>query len=33
MAGTIAVIQLTANTLLYYLHERLWNKTEWGKLD
>jgi len=33
MAGTIAVIQLTANTLLYYLHERVWNKTKWGKLD
>ena len=31
MSGTIAVIQLTANTVLYYLHERIWNKLNWGK--
>lgn len=28
---TIAVIQLTLNTLLYYIHERIWNKVNWGK--
>lgn len=31
MSGTIALIQVTANTLLYYLHERVWNKVKWGK--
>jgi uncharacterized membrane protein len=31
MAGTIALIQLTTNTILYYIHERIWNKMNWGK--
>jgi uncharacterized membrane protein len=31
VAGTIAVIQLTANTILYFIHERIWNKINWGK--
>jgi uncharacterized membrane protein len=31
VAGSIAIIQITANTILYYLHERLWNKISWGK--
>ena len=31
IAGTIAVIQLTANTILYYIHERIWNKIGWGQ--
>jgi uncharacterized membrane protein len=31
VAGTIAVIQAIANTLLYYLHERIWNMVGWGK--
>jgi uncharacterized membrane protein len=31
VAGSIAIIQVTANTILYYLHERLWNKISWGK--
>ena len=31
VSGTIAVIQLTANTILYYIHERVWNKIKWGK--
>ena len=31
IAGTIAVIQLVANTILYYIHERIWNKIEWEK--
>lgn len=30
IAGSIAVIQVVANTLLYYLHERLWNRITWG---
>jgi uncharacterized membrane protein len=28
---TIAIIQLTANTILYYVHERVWNKISWGR--
>jgi uncharacterized membrane protein len=31
IAGSIAVIQIVANTLLYYLHERVWNKVNWGR--
>ena len=31
VAGTIAVIQLTSNTLLYFVHERIWNKIGWGR--
>ena len=31
VAGTIAVIQMVANTILYYGHERIWNKVSWGK--
>lgn len=31
IAGSIATIQLVANTLLYYIHERLWNKVQWEK--
>jgi uncharacterized membrane protein len=30
-AGSIALIQLVANTLLYYAHERIWNKITWGQ--
>jgi uncharacterized membrane protein len=31
IAGSIALIQLTANTILYFIHERIWNKISWGK--
>jgi uncharacterized membrane protein len=31
VAGTIAVIQLISNTLLYFVHERIWNKIGWGR--
>lgn len=31
VAGTIAIIQLISNTILYYLHERLWNKISWDR--
>ena len=33
IAGTIAVIQITANTLLYYIHERVWNRIKWEQID
>ena len=31
IASSIAIIQIIANTLLYYLHERVWNKIDWGR--
>jgi uncharacterized membrane protein len=31
MAGTIAVTQLVFNTVLYFLHERVWNRIHWGR--
>lgn len=31
IAGTIASIQLVANTILYFIHERLWDRVGWGR--
>lgn len=31
MAGSIALVQLTANTVLYFIHERMWNRIKWGQ--
>jgi len=31
MASTIAMIQLVANTVLYFVHERIWNQVRWGR--
>lgn len=31
VAGTIAGIQLVANTVLYFIHERIWNRISWGR--
>ena len=31
LAGTIALVQLTVNTVLYYVHERIWNQINWGR--
>ena len=31
ISGSIAVIQLTANTVAFYIHERIWNLIKWGK--
>ena len=31
VSGTIAAIQLTFNTVLYFLHERVWNCIRWGR--
>ena len=33
LSSGIAVTQLIVNTILYYGHERVWNKITWGKLD
>jgi uncharacterized membrane protein len=31
IAGTIAMVQLISNTVLYFLHERIWNRVSWGQ--
>lgn len=31
VAGTIAIVQLVSNTVLYFIHERLWNRISWGR--
>jgi uncharacterized membrane protein len=31
VAGVIGVTQMISNTILYYFHERLWNKIRWGQ--
>ena len=31
VSSTIAVVQLTFNTLLYFVHERIWNNIRWGR--
>ena len=31
LAGTITVIHQIIVSIFYYLHERIWNRLEWGK--
>lgn len=31
IAGTIASIQIVSNTILYFAHERVWDRIKWGK--
>jgi uncharacterized membrane protein len=31
MASSVAVAQMIANTILYYVHERIWNRVSWGR--
>jgi len=31
IASSIASIQLVSNTILYFIHERIWNKITWGQ--
>jgi uncharacterized membrane protein len=31
IAGSIASIQLISNTILYFVHERVWNRIKWGQ--
>ncbi len=31
LASTIAITQLIANTILYFIHERIWNRITWGQ--
>lgn len=31
VAGSIATIQIVANSILYFIHERFWNELKWGR--
>ena len=31
IAGPIAITQLIVNTILYYIHERIWNIINWER--
>lgn len=31
VAGVISITQMITNTILYYVHERIWNKISWGQ--
>jgi len=31
IAGVIGITQIITNTILYYVHERIWNKISWGQ--
>ena len=31
ISSSIAIIQLVSNTVLYYIHERIWNIVKWGR--
>lgn len=33
VAGSIALIQVVVNLLLYFAHERVWNRIMWGRSD
>ena len=33
ISSSIAVAQLISNTILYFVHERIWNRIIWGKND
>lgn len=30
VAGVIGLTQMISNTILYYAHERVWNRVKWG---
>ncbi len=31
-AGSITLLEIVTKTLLYYFHERGWNKIKWGRV-
>lgn len=33
IAGSIATIQLVTNTVLYFIHERVWDRVKWGRAN
>jgi uncharacterized membrane protein len=32
VAGVIGITQMISNTILYYVHERVWNRITWGEI-
>jgi len=33
IASGIAIVEMVAKTILYYMYERFWNKVSWRKVD
>ena len=33
IAGIIGLTQMISNTLLYFVHERIWNRVGWGRRE
>ena len=33
VAGSIASVQLITNTILYFIHERVWDRIKWGRAN
>lgn len=33
VAGSIATLEVLTKTILYYFHERWWNKVSWGRIN
>lgn len=31
IAGTVGILDFILKLVVYYLHERAWNRTKWGK--
>ena len=31
VSGTIGILHLIINTMLYYVHERIWTRIKWGR--
>jgi uncharacterized membrane protein len=31
IAGVIGIVQLISNSILYFIHERVWNQIKWGR--
>lgn len=31
VASSIAFVQIVANTILYFVHERIWDRIRWGR--
>jgi uncharacterized membrane protein len=31
VASTIGILHMISNTILYFLHERVWNRIRWGR--
>ena len=31
VAGSITSVQLITNTILYFVHERVWDRIKWGR--